>query len=442
MIERPSYLAQLDAWRGKNVIKVITGVRRCGKSTLMGMWKDSLVAHGVPAENIIHINLEQLEYEPLLEYHALHDFVMSRCTGDAMHYVLIDEVQNVPDFQKAVDSLYTRPNIDLYITGSNAMLLSGTLATLLSGRYVEIRMLPLSFREYRNGLESEGSNAGAALPLATHASSSTPAPSAAPAPSSAPVTPLEPASSLVSVSRSWSDYIHDGSFPAITRLGGDETLIQDYLDGILNTILIKDVSLRVNANPMLMRSLVTYLYDNIGNLISLRSIAQALTAQGVKATPPTVSTYVDALASAFVIYPAERFDVRGKKLLRQERKYYAVDMGLRRLLCSNNVRDTGRVLENVVYLELLRRYKTVYVGQTADGEIDFVTNGASGTAYWQVSESTHNPQTLERELSSFGSVRDNYPKTLLTLDDERPTDYDGVRKIYALDWLLDEKATE
>lgn len=413
MIERPSYLAQLEAWRGKNVIKVITGVRRCGKSTLMAMWKDSLMARRVPAEDIIHINLEQLEYEPLLEYHALHDFVMSRCTGDAMHYVLIDEVQNVPDFQKAVDSLYTRPNIDLYITGSNAMLLSGTLATLLSGRYVEIRMLPLSFREYREGLESGDSSV------------------------------LSPVSkSPVSVPRSWSDYIHDGSFPAITRLGGDETLIQDYLDGILNTILIKDVSRRVNANPTLMRSLITYLYDNIGNLISLRSIAQALTAQGVKVTPPTVSAYVDALTSAFVIYPAERFDVRGKKLLRQERKYYAVDMGLRRLLCSNNVRDTGRVLENVVYLELLRRYRSVYVGQTTDGEIDFVTNGATGTAYWQVCESTHDSKTLERELSSFASVRDNYPKTLLTLDDERPTDYDGVRKIYALDWLLDEKAAK
>ena len=394
-INRPDYLRALSAWRDKPVIKVITGVRRCGKSTLMDMWEQHLQQTGVAADHIIHLNLELLENEPLLEYHALHDTVMARCTSDGMHYVLIDEIQNVPDFQKAVDSLNARPNIDLTITGSNANLLSGTLSTLLSGRYVEIRMLPLSFDEYLKGSNDVS----------------------------------------ISKQRRWSDYIHDGSFPAVTTLEGDDTLIHDYLDGILNTILIKDVASRLNANASLLRTLVTYLYDNIGNLTTATNIANTLTSMGTKVSQPTIASYLDGLESAFIVYPAQRYDIKGKRLLKQERKYYAVDMGLRRVLCSNRVRDTGRILENIVYLELLRREREVYIGHGPGGEIDFVTNGIDGLKYWQISESVRDAQTLERELSSFRPIRDSYPKTLITLDDERTTDYDGIRQIYALDWL-------
>lgn len=393
-IARPDYLERLSAWRDKPVIKVITGVRRCGKSTLMEMWEQQLRYEGVPADHIIHLNLELLENEPLLEYHALHDKVMVRCTDDEMYYVLIDEIQNVPEFQKAVDSLNARTNIDLTITGSNANLLSGTLATLLSGRYVEISMLPLSFREYcSTGDENE------------------------------------------SQQRQWSNYIHDGSFPAVTMLSNDDTLVRDYLDGILSTILIKDVAGRINANVSLLRTLTTYLYDNIGNLTTAANIANTLTSMGTKVSQPTIASYLDALESAFIVYPAQRYDIKGKRLLKQERKYYAVDMGLRRVLCSNKVRDTGRILENIVYLELLRREKEVYVGQGPAGEVDFVTNGTEGLKYWQISESVRDEETLERELSSFRPIRDNYPKTLITMDDERPVSYDGIRRIYALDWL-------
>lgn len=398
LIDRPDYLRKLSAWRDKPVIKVITGVRRCGKSTLMDMWERHLRQEGVMADHIIHINLELLENEPLLEYHALHDRIMSACADDMMHYVLIDEIQNVPEFQKAVDSLNARANIDLTITGSNANLLSGMLATLLSGRYVEIRMLPLSFGEY-----------------------------------------LETGDDAQSRQRRWSDYIHDGSFPAVAMLRGDDTLTSDYLDGILNTILIKDVAGRLHANASLLRTLITYLYDNIGNLTSAAKIANSLTSMGTKVSQPTIASYLDGLESAFVIYPARRYAVKGKHLLKLERKYYAVDMGMRRALCSNNVRDTDRILENIVYLELLRREKEVYVGQGPSGEIDFVTNGVEGLKYWQVSASVRNEETLERELSSFRPIKDNYPKTLITLDDERATSYDGIRRVYALDWLTERK---
>lgn len=395
MISRDTYMRTLSQWKDKDVIKVVTGVRRCGKSTLMELFKQKLCSEGVPESNIVHINLELLENEPLLEYHALHDAIMARCQGEGMHYVLLDEVQNVPDFQRAIDSLHARPGIDLYITGSSAYLLSGTLATLLSGRYVEIKMLPFSFAEY---LEAQGGQ---------HASAS----------------------------RQWSNYLHDGSFPAITQLRGDDALTYDYLDGILNTILVKDVSQRLKVDASALRGLVVFLYDNIGNLASPASIAKALTAANQPMSAPTVARYLEALEAAFLVYPAQRYDVRGKRLLKQEKKYYAVDPGLRRVLCSNSVRDTGRILENVVYLELLRREKNVYVGQGPSGEIDFVTNGAQGIKYWQVSESVAREETLRRELSSFSSVRDNYPKTLITLDDVREESHEGIRQVYALDWL-------
>lgn len=397
MISRDIYLRALLQWREKDVIKVITGVRRCGKSTLMELLKRELRSQGVADDHIVHINLELLENEPLLEYHALHEAILDRCRDDGMHYILLDEVQNVPEFQRAIDSLYIRPNIDLYITGSNAYLLSGTLATLLSGRYVEIKMLPFSFAEYRTARSDEG----------------------------------------LTARRLWSEYLHDGSFPAILQMAGNDALAFDYLDGILNTILIKDVSQRLNADASTLRSLVVFLYDNIGNLCSPASIAKAMKASGQSVSAPTVSRYLEALEAAYLVYPAARYDVRGKRILKQERKYYAVDMGLRRVLCSNSVRDTGRILENVVYLELLRREKNVYVGQGPAGEIDFVTSGAEGTKYWQVSESVAREETLERELSSFAGAKDNYPKTLITLDDVREESFDGIRCVNALDWLCE-----
>ncbi|MBW3090146.1 ATP-binding protein [Bifidobacterium miconisargentati] len=407
MIGRPQYLQKLDAWKDRYVVKVITGVRRCGKSTLMLLWKQRLIEHyGVAPESIVHINLELLENEPLLEYHHLYEEILRRCgarSGTSFglttgrYYVLIDEIQNVPDFQKTLDSLQARGDIDLYITGSNAMLLSGTLATLISGRSMEISMTPLSFAEYWSARAGDG----------------------------------------LSMQRAWSEYLHDGALPATVGFSGDETMLHDYLDGILNTVLFKDVAARLGvSNIAALETVTRYLFDNVGNLVNPKSIADAMTSMGTKISSPTVSNYLEGLVAAFIFYPVQRYDVKGKRALRQERKYYAVDLGIRRVLCSNKVRDTGRLLENVVFLELMRREGDVYVGQGAGGEIDFITNGAGGPRYYQVSESVHDPNTLERELSSLRAVRDNYPKMLITLDDERPISHEGIQQIYALDWLL------
>ncbi|MDF7664247.1 ATP-binding protein [Bifidobacterium sp. ESL0763] len=386
----------MEQWRDKPVIKVVTGVRRCGKSTLLELFGNRLTAAGVPRDHIISINLERLENEPLLDYHRLHESIVSRCQGKGMHYVMLDEIQNVPNFQKVLDSLQTRRNIDLYVTGSNATLLSGTLATLISGRYVEIPVMPLSFAEYR---------------------------SAAPEGESA--------------ERTWSRYIHDGSFPATTEFAGDDMLIHDYLEGILNTILIKDVSQRLgSARTGTVEAVTRFMFDNIGNLTAAKTISDTMASAGTRVSAPSVANLLEALCSAFILYPAQRYDVKGKRLLKQERKYYAVDMGLRRILTSGRVRDTGRILENIVFLELKRRAGTVYVGQGAGGEIDFVTNGADGPAYYQVAQSVRNPKTLGRELSSFRGIDDNYPKTLITLDDERPTSHNGIQQVYALEWLM------
>ncbi len=397
MIDRPAYLEKLRRWRDKDVIKVVTGVRRCGKSTLLKLFADELSADGVDSARIITLNMEQLENEELLDYHALHDEILAHVDGDETHYVFIDELQNVPDFQKAVDSLYTRDNIDLYITGSNAILLGGTLATLLSGRYVEINMTPLSFAEYVSANRSEES-----------------------------------------ASRLYSRYISQGSCPATVDLGQDSLALHDYLEGILSTVLFKDVAQRLNiANTLGLGSLVDFMFDNIGNLTSVKSIADTLASNGAKISRNTVVEYLSALSNSYILYPAKCYDVRGKRLLKLQQKFYAVDMGMRRMLLSNQVRDTGRILENVVFLELKRRFGSVYVGRVGELEVDFVADGGGGTAYFQVAESVSDERVLERELAPLRRIGDNYPKYLLTLDDSDPTDHEGVMRVNVLDWMLE-----
>ena len=396
MINRPEYLEKLRRWKGRDVIKVVTGVRRCGKSTLLRLFARELEQVGVNAKHIISINLEQMENDNLLDPHALHSEIINRAQDNAMHYVFIDEVQNVPDFQRVVDSLYTRPNIDLYITGSNALLLGGRLATLLSGRYIEISMLPLSFREYVSAFGEEESAA-----------------------------------------RLYSRYITNGSMPATLQFASNPTDLRDYLNGILNTVLLKDVAQRLNAsNTLGISALCTFLFDNVGNLTTIKRISDVITSQGTKISGNTVAEYLSALTDSFIFYQAKRFDVRGGRLLKLQDKYYAVDMGMRRVALSGRVRDTGRILENVVYLELLRRYGEVFAGSIGNLKIDFVVNGTDGPEYYQVAESVLGEETLCRELSSLRAVKDNHPKTLLTLDDADPINHEGIRQINALDWLL------
>lgn len=396
MIPRPDYIEQLDRWRDRDLIKVVTGVRRCGKSTLLQLYAEHLQAEGVDSDQIIVINLEQLEYEHLLDYHKLHDEVLARAKLGKMNYVFIDEVQNVPEFQRAVDSLYTRDNLDLYITGSNALMLRGTLATLLSGRYVEVSMLPLSFKEFCG---------------ASNASTSR--------------------------QRLYDRYISTGGMPGAFAQTDGSLSLYDYLEGILSTVLFKDVAQRLNiANTQGLDALATYLFDNVGNLTSAKAISDFITSQGIRISPNTVSEYISGLVDSYIFYPAKRFDLRGKRLLKLQEKYYGVDMGMRRMVLSGRIRDTGRILENVVFLELKRRYKNVYIGKVGNAEVDFVVESAEGYAYYQVAETVSSSATLKRELQALRSVQDDYPKYLITMDDTDEVSHQGISQVYALDWLL------
>ena len=338
-----------------------------------------------------------MENESLLDYRQLHSYILDTIVPGRQNYVFIDEIQNVANFQKAVDILYTRDNIDLYITGSNALLLEGTLATLLSGRYVEIKMLPLSFGEYASAFQQ-----------------------------------------TISRERLYSRYITQGSLPATVGLEEGSLAVYDYLLGIVNTVLLKDVSQRLNiASTMTLSAVTEFLFDNIGNLTSIKGISDALSSSGVKVSPNTVDQYVSGLVSSYIFYQAKRFDIRGKKILKLQGKFYAVDMGMRYILLGNRVRDTGRILENVVFLELKRRYGEVYIGSWDGSEIDFVVSGRDGLQYFQVAESVKEEETLVRELAPLKAVRDNNPKTLITLDDSVLINHNGIKQIYALDWLAE-----
>ena len=329
MVQRKHYLEKLKKLRDQQIIKVVTGVRRCGKSTLLKQFQAYLLETGISKEQIIDINFEDVSNEHLLEYHALHDYVTGLLQPGKMTYIFLDEIQNVPDFQKAVDSLFIRENTDIYITGSNAHLLSGDLATLLSGRYIEIPMLPLSFAEYTE------------------------------------LSGLEPRTA-------WRNYFQNGGFPYAVQIT-DADIRHDYLDGIYHTVLLKDVAARKRINDIgLLESVVKFMFDNIGNIVSSKKIADSLTSFGRKTTSVTAENYVTALTDAFILYKAERYDVQGKQHLKSLEKYYIVDIGLRSLLLGNRGRDVGHVLENIVYLELLRRGYHVCIGKVGDLEIDFV----------------------------------------------------------------------
>ena len=398
-IQRPEYLNFLLRYRDHQLIKVVSGVRRCGKSTLFILYRDYLLQHGVAPEQIITINFEDLAYESLCEYHALYQYIVEHMQPDKMNYIFLDEIQHVDQFEKAVDSLFIKENADVYITGSNAYFMSGDLATLLTRRYVELAMLPLSFREFCQGLEE-------------------------------PMT----------LSAKYDAYIRNSSFPYALQFQNVPEAVEEYLSGIYNTILVKDTLRRLkSSDTMMLESVIKFLAANIGSLISPNKIANSLTSAGRKIDNKTVERYLQGLKDSLLIYQADRFDVRGKQLLKINAKYYLVDPAFRRLLVNDTGRDTGHILENVVYLELLRRGGNVYVGQLPKGEIDFIVERPGSREYYQVAESTILPEVLERELGPLYAVQDQYPKYLLTLDEvAAEADYDGIKKKNVLRWLLDE----
>lgn len=398
MLERVRYLELLKGFKDKDLIKAVTGVRGCGKSTLFDLFIDYLKKMGVKDEQIIKINLEDPDYN-FVNYKDFYDFVNGKITKDKKYYVFLDEVQTVPLFQKAVDGLYIKKNVDVYITGSNAYLLSGELATLLSGRYVEIKMLPLSFKEYLSNFNNKEK----------------------------------------SRYEYFLDYMKIGGMPGnLSIIRDDANRLDMYLEGIFTTVVYKDIMARNNiSDKMLIESILKFIFDSIGSPISTKRISDTLTSKGLSTSNHTVENYISAFLDSYLIYKAERFDVKGKNLLVRDYKYYVVDQGLRSYLLGKRAdSDMGHILENIVYLELLRRGYTVYVGKVDDLEIDFVAQNRDGLRYYQVALSVRDERVLERELRSLQRTGDHYPKYLLTLDMDLKADYEGITKISVVDWLL------
>lgn len=396
LITRQEYLDKLISFQNKQLIKVVTGIRRCGKSTLLEQFQSHLISQGVSSAQIMAINFEDFEFDELCNPKQLYAYIKERLLPDKMNYIFLDEIQNVEKFPRVVDSLFLKKNVDIYVTGSNAYMLSSEIATLISGRYVQIEMLPLSFKEYVTSTGSE-----------------------------------------TDLSRKYVDYLQNSSFPYALAFAGKQKEIHEYLDGVFNTIVVKDISLRKKiTDPMMLKSILRFLFDNIGNPLSSKKIADTMTSAGRKIDTKTVEKYLSAFMESYVIYQATRYNIKGKQYLKTLEKYYVVDIGMLYMLLGSRNMDIGHILENVIYLELLRRGYDVYVGKVDNLEVDFVATNTRGTTYFQVSATVRDENTLARELRPLQSINDHYPKYLLTLDDDPETDFDGIRKINALNWLM------
>ena len=395
MIERPIYLEELINFKDKELIKIVTGIRRCGKSTLFDLYIEYLLLNNVEESQIIRINLEEYEFDYIKNYKDLYEYINAKLIKDKKNYVFIDEVQKVEEFQKACDSLYIKKNVDLYVTGSNSKLLSGELATLLSGRYVEIKMLPLSFKEYISYVGD------------------------------------------TEIEKKYIDYITKSSFPYTLMLNTTKD-IKMYLDGLYNTVIVNDIAERKEiADISMLKDVIKFMFDNIGNLCSSTNIANTMTSNGRKISVPTVEKYLEALIEAFVLYKVPRYDIKGKNLLTTGSKYYVSDIGLRYYLLGSKNTDEGHILENIVYLELIRRGYEVYIGKNDDNEVDFIAINEKGVEYYQVSYTVRDKITLERELKPLDNIKDHNPKYLLTADYTPYTSYNGIKQINVFNWLLD-----
>lgn len=394
MIDRPQYLNQLISFKDKELIKIVTGIRRCGKSTLFDLYCDYLKSTGIEDAQILRINLEEADFYFVENYVDLYNYINERLLPDKKNYVFIDEVQNVPKFQKACDSLYIKKNVDLYVTGSNAYLLSGELATLLSGRYVEIKMLPLSFKEYISQVGE---------------------------------------SDLI---MKYNKYLVNSSFPYTLNLQTKQE-IRTYLEGIYNSIILKDIATRKNISDISsLETIMRFMADNIGNICSSTKIANSMTSAGKKISVPTVESYLTALVDAFILYKVERYDIKGKQYLNTGAKYYLSDIGLRYYLLGSKKADEGHLLENIVYLELLRRGYEVHIGKLGNNEVDFIAINDMGEEYYQVAYTVQDENTLSRELSPLNNITDHNPKYLLTMDFTPYTSHNGIKQINVLEWLL------
>jgi predicted AAA+ superfamily ATPase len=395
MIPRLEYLTKLFGFKDKQLIKIVTGVRRCGKSTLFELYQTELIKSGVHNTQIHSINLEDPAYAELLDWQKLYDYLNERLIPEKQNYIFIDEIQNVTDFEKAADGLFIKKNVDLYLTGSNSKMQSGQWATLLSGRYVEIHMLPLSFKEYHS------------------------------------------VAFTGNIEDTFRNYLENSSFPYSLQLGGDKKQIRDYLGGIYNTIVLKDVVENKKIRDISrLENVIKFISDNVGNLTTIKKISDTMTSDGIKILPLTIENYLDAFRNSYILYKISRYDVKGKKLLQTLDKYYLVDIGLRYYLLGDRKADRGHILENIVYLELLRRGYKIYIGKVADKEVDFVVEGVDGTEYYQVADSIADEKNLERELAPLNAIKDHNPKFILTRDFDPKTSHNGIKQLNIFDWLL------
>ena len=400
-ISRKWFADWLASWRDKDVIKVVTGIRRCGKTTLLELFRERLADDGVSADRIVSVNFEDPDCATFTNWREAWEYIKPTIRSDGRTYIFLDEVQNVPEFEKLVDGLYSRKNLDVYITGSNAKFLSGELATFLTGRYVEIRLQPLHFTEY--------------------------------------IT-LFPDKDAQSV---FNDFLRFGGFPFAAQLPNGSRPQLDYLSGILDTILYKDVMARNGyRDAATLKRIVRFLFDNIGNLLSVNKIVGMFKSEGFSVPHATLDTYIDALCQTFLLDRVDRYDIKRRQHLKTTAKYYVVDMGLRRTLLGTKGEDFGHLLENIVYLELHRRFREVYVGMLNTGEVDFVTLENGLPCYFQVAYTVREETTLVRELAPLRAIRDNHPKFLLTLDNDPPLDHDGIKRMNVVDFLLDPKSLE
>ena len=400
IIKREEYLNWLIRWKERQIIKVVSGVRRSGKSTMFEIYRNYLLQNGVDARQIIAINFEDVEYEHLTNYRALYDNIKALISPDKMNYIFLDEIQHVEAFEKAVDSLFLYQNCDVYITGSNAYFMSGELATLLSGRYVELKMLPLSFKEYCLGLAGEAGD--------------------------------------MTNADKFIKYMATGSFPYALKYSLDDNESKEYLRDLYNTVLLKDIVKRLRISDVAsLESVTKFLFHNIGSKVSATKIANTLKSAGKGIDQKTVDKYIKGLCDSLIIYEAPRYNIRGKEYLSTQSKYYCVDIALRNMLVRGKDSDIGHILENIVFLELKRRGFDVYVGQIDGLEVDFTAIGTDGVMYYQVAASTIDEDVLKRELAPLRKASDNYPKYLLTLDEIFGTaDYEGIKKMNVIDWLL------
>jgi len=396
MKNREMYIQQLKQWKDKNIIKVITGMRRSGKSTILNLFRENLLDMGISVENTIHINFENLKNEELLDYRKLNDYIINKIKDNGKYYIFLDEIQLVPQFEKTINSIFLNNRLDIYITGSNANLLSSEIATLLTGRYIEIEMFPLSYKEYTYFVGNKKSD-----------------------------------------EENFLDYIKFGGMPYTTELNLQQKNIYDYLKGIFDTVVVKDIIIRNNLKDVqTLYSVVNFLFDNIGNATSMNKISNTLSSNGKKTNAVTVDNYVKYLLDAYIIYEIKRYDIKGKEFLKTQGKYYISDIGLRNAVLGLRNIDQGHILENLVFLELKRRGYEIAIGKIGDLEVDFIATNETEKVYIQVAQTILNPDTLSRELKSFRGIKDNYPKLLITQDKTLNNDFQGIRHINILDFLL------